>query len=100
MGGWPEAERWQGSPEPICLHSTMQEQLGLICLWSLSGNPSQVERRQNWGNRWHSVLASGSLWPACIQQGALLLSAPLPRVSLPLVCVCHSGEVNFIQQNC
>ena len=73
MGGWLEAEHCQGSPESIRLHSTMQEQPTLICLWSWSGNPSQVERRQNWGNRWHSVLASGSPWPTCVQQGALLL---------------------------
>lgn len=100
MGDWPEAERCHGSPELIRLHSTMGEQLGLICLWSLSGNLSRGEEIKLGKHRWHSLLASGSPWPTCVQQGALLLSCSpaesflVPGLFLsPQTSELHSAEL-------
>lgn len=106
MGDWPEAEHCQGSPELNRLHSTMGEQPGLICLWSLSGNPSQGKGDKTWETQmafcscqWvsmaHMCPAGGSLAPLLPCS-----PAPLPRASLSLACICHPRQVNFIQQSC
>lgn len=103
MGDWPEAEHCQGSPELNRLHSTMGEQPGLICLWSLSGNPSQGKGDKTWETQmafcscqWvsmaHMCPAGGSLAPLLPCSPAQSFLVPGLYLS-PQTSELHSAEL-------